>query len=58
MGHIYIYTVINTTILQLVAMYNIEQVVPKNLLSGDGLHTGSKHVVVYYISLLIVILLC
>ena len=24
----------------------------------DGLHTGPKHVVVYYVSLLIVILLC
>ena len=24
----------------------------------DGLHTGPKHVVVYYISLLIIILLC
>jgi len=25
---------------------------------GDGLHTGPKHVVVYYISLLIIIMLC
>ena len=45
----------NTTIVQLVEIYNIQLHV--SALYVD-LHTGPKHVVVYYISLLIVILLC
>jgi len=54
--YIYIYKyiqthrVMNTTILPLVAIYNIQLHV-----DSDGLHTGPKHVVVSYVSLLIVI---
>ena len=68
----------NTTILQLVTIYNIQlhvsalyvdhhQVVRSTTVQrlgeffgqpDDGLHTGPKHVVVYYTLLLIVILLC
>ena len=51
----------NTTILKLVAIYNIQLHVSALYVFGqpdDGLHTGPKHVVVYYILLPIVILLC
>jgi len=53
--YIYIYPVMNTTILQLVAIYNIQLHVSALYV---GLHTGPKHVVVYYIFLLTVLLLC
>ena len=66
--YISIHTVMDTTILQLVAIYNTTACFdpvcrpssgcPKNLLTDDDLHTRPKHVVVYYILLLIVILLC
>jgi len=49
--YIYIYIVMNTTIIQLVAIYKVQ-------LHDDGLHTVPKHVVVSYILLLIIILLC
>jgi len=55
----------NTTTLQLVAIYNIQLHVSALYVGhhkffgqpDDGLHTGPKHIVVYYILLLIVILL-
>jgi len=68
--YIYIHTVISTTTLQLVTIYNIQlhvsavyvvhhQIVNKFFgQPDDGLHTGPKYVIVYYISLLSVILLC
>jgi len=46
----------NTAILQLVAIYNIQLHVWA--VYDDGLHTGPKRVVVYYILLLIILLLC